>query len=80
MKSEPTMQDPAVRVYTRLLRQLHTLIDQGSDESPEGDQLRDEMDPLWYAMSESEREEMKALSAALNAQRVDGSAQLGGRG
>lgn len=42
--------------YRELCKRLHVLIEQGRDETEEGDTLRDEMDPMWYGMSEEERE------------------------
>jgi hypothetical protein len=44
--------------YVSLLNRLKDLISTGPDDSPEADALRDEMDPLWFQLSESERAEI----------------------
>lgn len=45
---------------------LIKLIEDGMSDSAEADRLRDEMDPLWYALSEEEKEEAKKKCAELN--------------
>ena len=44
--------------YVSLLNKLKDLISAGPDDLPEADALRDEMDPLWFQLSESERAEI----------------------
>ena len=44
--------------YVTLLNKLKDLISAGPDDSSQVDALRDEMDPLWFQLSESERAEV----------------------
>lgn len=44
--------------YLSLLRKLDAMIAQGTDDSPEGDALRDQMDEPWCALTEAERVEV----------------------
>lgn len=39
--------------------QLTELVKCGEGDQPQADQLRDEMDNLWYSMTDDEREEVK---------------------
>jgi tetratricopeptide (TPR) repeat protein len=55
----------AFRDSVQLLQKLHRLIAGGQDGSDEGEAVRAEMDPLWYAMSEAERDRLKGLSEDL---------------
>ncbi len=52
------MHTAAYYQYVSLVNKLKDLISTGSDDSPEADALRDEMDPLWFQLSESERGEI----------------------
>lgn len=52
------MHTAAFYKYVSLLDKLKELISAAADESPEVDALRDEMDPLWFQLSESERAEI----------------------
>ncbi len=52
------MHTAAYHKYVNLLNKLKDLISTGPDDSPEADALRDEMDPLWFKLSESERSEI----------------------
>ena len=52
------MHTVAYHKYLNLLNKLKDLISAGPDDSPEADALRDEMDPLWFQLSESERAEI----------------------
>ena len=49
----------------RLLRALHALYLEGKDQSPDGDEIRSAMEPLWREMTEPEREAIDTLSGAL---------------
>jgi hypothetical protein len=49
------MHTAAYYKYVNLLNKLKELISAAADDSPEVDALRDEMDPLWFQLSESER-------------------------
>jgi hypothetical protein len=51
--------------FEKLLRALHVLETTGDDNGSEGDSLRDAMEPLWDAMTEEGRVEMRSLSASL---------------
>jgi hypothetical protein len=42
-------------------------MNQNQDESDEGEAIRDDMDRLWYAMTDAEQERMDGLSADLYA-------------
>jgi tetratricopeptide (TPR) repeat protein len=55
----------AFRRCARLLQELHRLIAAGRDEGEEAEALRAEMDPLWYAMSEEERDRIRGLTEDL---------------
>lgn len=55
--------------YLDLMLRVDALINQGLDESPAGTALRDQMDQPWYAMTEEERDQIRAIGAALNAAR-----------
>ncbi len=48
----------AYHKYRALLSQLKDLISRGPDDSLEAEELRDQMDPLWFQLSESERAEI----------------------
>jgi hypothetical protein len=52
------MHTAAYYKYVSLLSKLKELISAASDDSPGADALRDEMDPLWFQLSESERAEI----------------------
>lgn len=47
------------REYTVLIQQLNTMCDNGQGSSTEADDLRDKMDPLWYAMTEDHRQSFR---------------------
>lgn len=51
--------------YVGLLRQLHALCVQGKGESPEADEIRDQMDRPWEDLSPAERDLVRGLSADL---------------
>ena len=51
--------------YASLLRRLHEMIAEGTDELDEGDSLRDAMDGVWDAMNEEEVRRSRTLSADL---------------
>lgn len=51
--------------YKALLERLHALIQRGADEGQEGEDIRDGMDPLWYRMTDAEREEVGRYSEEL---------------
>lgn len=44
--------------YVNLLDRVRELTSAAADDSPEVDALRDEMDPLWFQLSEGERAEI----------------------
>ena len=49
----------ALDTFKALLQQLKMV----DNESPEADDIRDRMDPVWYAMTEEERLQARKLSA-----------------
>lgn len=53
--------------YVRLLIQLHKLIQEGRDESEEGEAIRDEMDGPGNRLTEEEKNSIHQLSADLDA-------------
>ena len=53
--------------YSRLLRQLHTLIRRGADESEEGEALREAMDEPCRRIPDLELARVRGLGADLNA-------------
>jgi hypothetical protein len=56
---------PAFREYVRLLGELHRLIREGRDESPEGETLREAMDAPGELLDDEEVAEAFAISAEL---------------
>jgi hypothetical protein len=53
--------------YALRTRQVHVLIAHGKGDSVEADEIRDEMDEPWYAMTDVEQVRMRGLSADLYA-------------
>jgi tetratricopeptide (TPR) repeat protein len=65
MSAAAVTTENAFHTCAQLLRQLHELIAAGVDDHEEAEALRARMDPLWYAMSEQERERLGGLSEDL---------------
>jgi hypothetical protein len=61
----PAITETAFRACVTKLLRLHALMIEGRADTPEADALRDEMDPLWYAMTPTERDRIGALSEDL---------------
>jgi hypothetical protein len=59
--------EPPVRVYARLLRQLHEYIARGQGDSPEAEAVGDQMDEPGYALTQREQERVGGLSEDLYA-------------
>jgi hypothetical protein len=57
--------DTPARAYGRLLLRVHDLIANGQGDGPEADNVRDEMDAPWYALTEAEQERLGGLSEDL---------------
>lgn len=57
--------DSAVQTYAHLLGKVHALIAQGLGDSPQAEALADEMDALWFAMTDEEQVRMCGLSEGL---------------
>jgi hypothetical protein len=53
------MSKQALDQYVLLTAKLCDLINKGMGDSDDADRLRDEMDPLWYALSEEEEAEAR---------------------
>lgn len=63
----------ARREYERLLRKLATIPDDDSAESEAAsDEVRDESDKWWCAMTGEERQECRVIAATLNRERDNG--------
>src|SRR5947208_4453262 len=62
MSTAATATERAFHRCARLLQELHRLIAAGQDDGDEAEALRAEMDPLWYAMTEEERDRLGGLS------------------
>jgi hypothetical protein len=60
---ETFVDNPVVVSYVRLLGELHRLIQQGRDEGPEGDDLRDRMDAPGERLSREELVAVKGIAA-----------------
>jgi hypothetical protein len=61
----PDMKKSGLSQYVELLCQLHTLMSEGRDDSPESDALRDAMDAPWYKLTIEETKRVGGLSADL---------------
>jgi hypothetical protein len=75
MATQPPIPGSAFATCVSKLVRLHELRTTGRDNCPEADALRDDMDPLWYAMTEEEQQRIRALSedlAALAEREVQG--------
>ena len=46
------------QAYLKLQDELDVMIAAGTDESPAGDTLRDEMDKLWWKLTAEEKREL----------------------
>lgn len=63
MSANTFFDNPDFISYVRLLGNLHRLIQQGRDEGPEGDDLRDRMDAPGERLSREELVAVKGISA-----------------
>lgn len=59
------MRQPVVE-YERLLHEIHRLIDRGEGDSEEAEELAEQMDAPWLAMTADEQSQMRELAARLN--------------
>lgn len=59
------MRSPAYQTYVTNLLALHLLFVRGLQDSQEADDVREEMDVPWYAMTDEERTLLEALSTCL---------------
>ena len=73
---EPKHHAPAL-LYACLLRENQELIDRGLGDSLEAEELADQMDRPWYAMTDAEQKRMRGLSADLYALREGGLKRIG---
>jgi hypothetical protein len=51
--------------YVKHLKALHVLLAQGKDDSPEADEIRDQMDEPWRHLTENEKQKLRNLSESL---------------
>ncbi|HWL95596.1 MAG TPA: hypothetical protein VNT79_18905 [Phycisphaerae bacterium] len=63
--------------YARLLFRLHGLIATDAGESPDADDVRNEMDAAWSRLGAAERSELRMLSEQLYAFHGDGTVGAG---
>ena len=59
------LHNPGLLDYVRKLVKLDEMIRAGTDETPEGEELRDSMDKPWYMLDDEELSELRAISADL---------------
>jgi hypothetical protein len=60
-----TTANPNYLAMVRGTRELHHLLAEGKDDSPEADAIRDATDAPWQALSEAERDRVRNLSEDL---------------
>jgi tetratricopeptide (TPR) repeat protein len=65
MIRRPFAMSPNYRAVVRGIRELHRLMVESRDESPEADVVRDTIDGPWEALSEAERKRVSGLSEDL---------------
>lgn len=65
MAATPLTMSPAYLAMVRGTRELHRLLAEGKDDSPDADAVRDATDGPWHALSEVERERVRKLSEDL---------------
>ncbi len=65
MRSQLPEMNPNYLAVERGVRELHALIAEGKEDSPEADAIRDATDGPWESLSEAERQRIRNLSEAL---------------
>jgi tetratricopeptide (TPR) repeat protein len=65
MPPHPFTMNPSYLAMVRGVRELHLLIAEGKDDSPEADMIRDSTDAPWESLSELERRRVRNLSEDL---------------
>jgi tetratricopeptide (TPR) repeat protein len=65
MPPQPFTMNPSYLAMVRGVRELHLLIAEGKDDSPEADAIRDSTDAPWESLSEIERRRVRNLSEDL---------------
>jgi hypothetical protein len=65
MTPQPLTLNPNYLAMVRGVRELHLLMAQGKDDSPEADSIRDATDAPWESLSEVERRRVRNLSEDL---------------
>lgn len=63
---------PNFLAVSRGVCELNWLAEQGKDDSPEADAVRDATDAPWQALSEDERERIREFSEAIQRKDTDG--------
>ena len=62
-----TLTSAASRMCRTLLLELHKLIAKGQDDSPEAEAIRDDIDRVYYQLSNQERDELARFSEEIYA-------------
>ena len=65
MPPQPLTMNPSYLAMVRGVRELHRLVAEGKDDSPEADAIRDATDGPWESLSEIERRRVRNLSEDL---------------
>ena len=65
MPPQPLTMNPNYLAMVRGVRELHVLMSEGKDDSPEADAIRDATDAPWESLSEIERRRVRNLSEDL---------------
>jgi len=63
--SKAFLSNPHYAEYARLLFQLHGVIATDVGDSPEADQIREQMDAAWLGLAPAERDDLRRLSEQL---------------
>jgi len=65
MLLQPFTMNPSFLAMVRGVRELHLLMAEGKEDSPEADAIRDATDAPWESLSEIERRRVRTLSEDL---------------
>ncbi len=76
MPPQPFTMNPSYLAMVRGVRELHMLIAEGKDDSPEADAIRDATDSPWESLSEIERRRVRNLSEDLYSMHEPAAAEM----